>query len=340
MISINYMMYTQDQNMTAVSLIIATFAFGITFGGILFLIPRLKRARITQLDMNKRNKPEIPDMGGIGTITGCIFTVLLAIAFNSFCGPDFQMNIQVRELLAALVTILIIAFLGTVDDLLNLRQIAKALLPLIAAFPLVAVNAGSSNINIPLLGQVNLGLIYPLILIPLGITGAANAVNMLAAFNGLELGMGLVATCSLGIIAYSLGQTSSLILLAAAFGAMLATIYFNWYPARLFIGNIGTYFIGAIIASAVIIGDFEWAGVIIMIPYFIDFAFKAVNRFPKSFGNEIGGKLYCPGKRPVGLGQFIMLVAHGISERRLVVTLILMEAACGLAAILIFARLK
>jgi len=320
--------------------VITVCAFGITFGGLLFLIPRLKRAGITQIDMNKSSRPEVPDMGGIGTITGCLFPILLAIAFTSFCGADFQMNIQVRELLAALVTILIIAFLGTVDDLLNLRQIAKALLPLIAAFPLVAINAGSSTVNIPLIGQVNLGLVYPLILIPLGITGAANAVNMLAAFNGLELGMGLVATCSLGVIAYSLGHVSSLILLSAAFGAMLATIYFNWYPARLFIGNIGTYFIGAIIAAAVIIGDFEWAGIIIMIPYFIDFAFKAVNRFPKSFGNETGGKLYCPSGRPVGLGQFIMLLSHGISERRLVITLILMEAACGLAAIIIFARFK
>ena len=326
--------------MIAFTLIITVCAFGITFGGLLFLIPRLRRAGITQLDMNKSTRPIVADMGGIGTITGCIFTVLLAIAFNSFCGPDFQVNLHVRELLAALVTILIIAFLGTVDDLLNLRQIAKTLLPLIAAFPLVAINAGSSTMNIPLIGQVNLGLIYPLILIPLGITGAANAVNMLAAFNGLELGMGLVATCSLGIIAYSLGQTSSLVLLSAAFGAMLATIYFNWYPARLFIGNIGTYFIGAIIAASVIIGDFEWAGVIVMIPYFIDLIFKAMNRFPKSFGNEIGGKLYCPTKRPVGLGQFIMHVTHGISERKMVITLILLEAICGLAAIIIFARLK
>jgi UDP-N-acetylglucosamine--dolichyl-phosphate N-acetylglucosaminephosphotransferase len=326
--------------MISFCIILSVFAFGITFAVLLFFIPRLRRAGVTQRDMNKSGKPEVADMGGIGTISGFIFTVLLTIACFSFYGSNFQFSIQSIELLAALVTILIIAFLGTVDDLLNLSQISKALLPLIAAFPLVAINAGSSTMNIPFFGQINLGLIYPLLLVPIGITGAANAVNMLAAFNGLELGMGLVATGALGIIAYSLGEISALILLLVAFGAMLATIYFNWYPARLFIGNIGTYFIGTIIATAVIIGDFELAGVIVMLPYCIDFVFKAVNRFPKSFGHEINGKLYCPTGRPVGLGQFIMLVTHGISERRLVITLILIEAACGLAAVLIFGKLK
>jgi len=326
--------------MRVLPLFVAIIALGITFVGLRSLIPRLKRAGITQRDMNKSSRPVVPDMGGIGTIVGFIFSVLFAVSFYSFYASNLQFTFQVQELLASLVTILIIAFLGTVDDLLNLRQLTKALLPLVAAFPLMAVNAGSSTMNIPWIGQIDIGLIYPLLLIPIGITGAANAVNMLAAFNGLEMGMGLVATCSLGVIAYSMGQMASLILLSAAAGAMLATLYFNWYPARLFIGNIGTYFIGAIIAAAVIIGNFEWAGIIVMIPYCIDFIFKAMNRFPKSFGREVDGKLYCPTNRPVGLGQFIMLVAHGISERKLVITLILLEAVCGLAAIIIFVVLR
>ncbi len=334
------MLSTAIWQVRALPLLVAFIALGITFFGLRFLIPRLIRAGITQRDMNRRGKPVVPDMGGIGTIVGFIFSVLFAIAFYSFYASNLQLSINVQDLLASLVTILIIAFLGTVDDLLDLRQSAKTLLPIIAAFPLVAINTGSSTMSIPWIGQINLGLIYPLLLVPLGITGAANAVNMLAAFNGLELGMGLVATCSLGVIAHSLGQTTSLILLAAAAGSMLATIYFNWYPARLFIGNIGTYFIGAIIATAVIIGNFESAGIIVMIPYFIDFTFKAMNRFPKSFGKEANGKLYCPTNRPVGLGQFIMLVSHGISERNLVITLILMESVCGLAAIFIFIILK
>jgi len=326
--------------MIALILIVSIFALCVTFTVLFFLIPRLQRAGLVRRDMNKHNRPEVADMGGIATIIGFTFSVLVAIAVFPFIEGRVTFSIKIEELLASLATILIMGLLGILDDLLNIRQSAKALFPLIAAFPLVAINAGSSAMNIPLIGQVNLGMLYPLLLIPIGVTGAANAVNMLASFNGLELGMGLVATCSLGIIAYSLGETSSLILLLAATGAMLATIYFNWYPAKLFIGNTGTYSIGAIIATAVIIGDFESAGIILMIPYFMDFILKAMNRFPKSYGVEVDGKLYCPNNRPVGLGQFIMLIAHGISERKLVITLILMEVICGLAAVLMFVILR
>jgi len=118
------------------------------------------------------------------------------------------------------------------------------------------------------------------VLVPLGITGAANAANMLAGFNGLEVGMGIVIVVSLSIIAYLIGEMTALIILLAALGALLATIYYNWYPAKIFIGDVGTLSIGAIIATAVIIGSFEFAGIIIVIPYFVDFLIKAKNHFP------------------------------------------------------------
>ena len=76
----------------------------------------------------------------------------------------------------------------------------KALLPVVAALPLV-VRAGISTIRIPLIGQVDFGPFYALVLVPLGITGAAIAVNMLDGSNGPEVGMGLAAMGSLAAIA-------------------------------------------------------------------------------------------------------------------------------------------
>jgi len=149
--------------------------------------------------------------------------------------------------------------------------------------------------------------------VPLGITGAANAVNILAGFNGLEVGMGMVAVGSLAVIAYLIGQTTALIILMAALGALVATLHYNWYPARILVGDVGTLSIGAVIACAVIVGNYETAGVIIIIPYVVDFLIKARNRFPYSFGICREGKLYCPDSGPVGLAQLIMKVCGGIS---------------------------
>lgn len=303
-----------------------------------FMIPQLQRVGIIGKDMNKPSQPEVAEMGGLGIVAGFCAGLVVAIAMQTFA--QLTTTLDLTALLTAFVTILFIALIGIVDDLLSVPQWLKALAPLAAALPLVAVKAGDTNLMIPWIGQVNVGLIYPLVLIPLGVTGAANAANMLAGFNGLEAGMGAIAIGALAIIASYLGATTALVLLLAALGALLAMLYFNWYPAKVFVGDVGTLTIGAVIATAAIIGNFELAGVIVIIPYALDFLLKAKNGFPSRgwWGEYQDGKLYCPQRGPVGLAQLVMKLTGGISERNLVLLLMLLEALCGLIAILWFIR--
>jgi UDP-N-acetylmuramyl pentapeptide phosphotransferase/UDP-N-acetylglucosamine-1-phosphate transferase len=148
------------------------------------------------------------------------------------------------------------------------------------------------------------------------------------------------ANILLAIIAAHLGEVTSLVLLLAALGALLATLYFNWYPARVFIGDVGTLTIGTVIATAVIVGNFELSGVIVIIPHAIDFVLKARKGFPSTgwHGEYRDGKLYCPAHGPVGLAQLILKLAGGMHERTLVLVLIGFEALCGLLAIWIYWR--
>jgi UDP-N-acetylglucosamine--dolichyl-phosphate N-acetylglucosaminephosphotransferase len=275
-------------------------------------------------------------MGGLFSVVGFAVGIATVIAFNTF-GSRF-LSIDISQVLAVLSVVLLIAILGTIDDLLGMRQGVKAFMPLLASFPLIAVRAGNTTIDIPFAGETDFGTYYTAILVPLGVTGAANAVNMLAGFNGAEAGMGLVAMTSLAGVAYLNEETAAFVILISAIGALLATLYFNWYPARVFIGDAGTLSIGAIIASAVIIGNFEKAGVIVIIPYLLDFVIKAKNRFPsKGWGGIYrAGKLYCPESGPVGLGQLILKTTGGTSERNLTLILIGLEAICGGIAVLIF----
>jgi UDP-N-acetylglucosamine--dolichyl-phosphate N-acetylglucosaminephosphotransferase len=264
--------------------------------------------------------------------------VLLTLGEISFLRLFPDANIAV--LLAALSTILLTGLIGIVDDLIGMRQWFKALLPLIAALPLMAVRVGHTMMKIPFIGTIDFWIFYPLVLVPLGITGAANAVNMLAGFNGLEVGLGAIAMGSLAIIAASLHETTALILLLSGLGALLGVIYFNWYPARVLVGDVGTLSIGAIIATAVIVGNFETAGIIVIIPYAVDFLIKAVNRFPSKdwWGEYNNEKLYCPNPRPVSLCQWVMKLAGGIHERTLVLILMGIEAVFGLIAVLMYTR--
>jgi UDP-N-acetylglucosamine--dolichyl-phosphate N-acetylglucosaminephosphotransferase len=309
-------------------------SFAVSFAGFPIVIPRLKKAGIVGKNMNSEKQEEIAEMGGLVIAAGFGVGIVFAIFLRTF--SDLFLSVNLTSILAALSTVLIVVIIGVFDDLFSMRQWIKAIMPVFAALPLMALKEGYSMMRIPFIGLIEFDIFYPLVLVPLGITGATNAVNMLAGFNGLEVGMGIVAIGSLSIIAYLIGEITSLIILMATLGALVAALRYNWYPAKILVGDVGTLSIGAVIACAVIVGNYETAGVIIIIPYVVDFLIKAKNRFPYSFGKYKDGKLYCPDSGPVGLCQLIMKVWGGISERNLVLVLMGIEAIFGLLAILIY----
>ncbi len=314
--------------------------FLVSFFTTLFLfpaaIPRLKRAGIRGKDMNKPHQPEVAEMGGIILAAGFCAGIITAIGIKTFF--SYLLSLDLLSLLGALSVVLAVSLIGIVDDLILVRQGAKAILPLLASLPLIATKTGQTIISIPFMGPINLGIFYSLFLVPIGITGSANAFNMLAGFNGLEAGMGLVAVSSLAVIAYLLKANTSLVLLVAAMGALIATLRYNWYPSRVFLGDVGTFSIGAMVATAVILGNFEWAGIFIIVPYAFDAFLKFTHRLPSKgwWGVYKDGKLYCPNSGPVGLCQMIMRWSGGIAEKNLVLVLMGIEAIFGTMAIMLY----
>jgi len=232
---------------------------------------------------------------------------------------------------------LIMAVIGIIDDLFLIRQQIKAILPIFASLPLVAVSAGVSHMYFPLIGVIDFGLIYPLILIPIAITGASNATNMLAGFNGLEAGLGAVMLATIGIVSYSAGRTEAVILSFAMLGALLAFLKYNWYPARIFIGDIGTLIIGATVAVSVIVGNIEKIGIILILPFILELYLKAKGRFNSQSWCKLqdDGKLICPKRGEIhGLGRLIMHLTGGIKEKPLVITLIIIESVFAIIALI------
>ncbi len=321
--------------------LLAALSFAVTFFSVPVLIRKFSDVGLTGKDVHKSGKPEVPEMGGLAVVAGLVAGVLAAVAFltlskHGIVSAGVLSSGGLMELFAALATILIIALIGMFDDLVRIRHSIKAVLPLFASLPLVAVAAGHPYLTLPFIGEVYLPIIYPLILIPLAVAVVSNLTNMLAGFNGLEAGLGIVGCTSLGMVALFKGSADAAVLLLCMSGALLAFLWFNKYPARIFIGDVGTLSIGACIASAVIIGNFEMAGVVVMIPFFIDFALKAKNGFPREidFTKLEKGKLVA--SKTVGLPSFIMRATKGITETRLVMCIVGLEVFCGAAAIVLF----
>jgi UDP-N-acetylglucosamine--dolichyl-phosphate N-acetylglucosaminephosphotransferase len=303
----------------------------------------LYSARIVGLDLQKRNKPKLPTSGGICVAFGVLAGLLSYIGIKTFF---YGLQTEVTYLLAVVSSVLITMFIGLLDDIgvkskpvktkegkdirFGLPQWVKPLITFPAAIPLMVVMAGDTTMSIPFFGNINFGIFYPLILIPLGFVGASNVVNMLGGFNGSEAGMGIVYMLSLGLYALLHGSIGSIIFLIS-FASLLGFIKFNWYPAKILPGDSLTYLLGSLVASGVIVGDMEKTGVIVLFPFIIEFFLKARAKFKAS----CLGKLRKDGKLDPPYGRKIYSLTHLIlqfhpTEKQVTLTLIVIVTLSSL----------
>ena len=307
----------------------------VSYGSSILLVPRLRRFGFVGKDMHKEDKPEVAEMGGLSIIIGFSAGILLAIMLSTFGGLEFN----IIFILAGLITIHTLAFIGILDDILDIPQWVKAFIPLVSAIPLIAVMAaGSTEIMIPFFGVVDFGIIYIIVLLPVGVAVASNLTNMLAGFNGMEAGMGAAVFAAMIIIAFMHAQPEMLVLFIPMLGALLGFIPKNWYPAKVFPGDVGTLTIGAVLATGVIIGNLESAGALILALYILDFLIKLPKKFPKTFVDVRGTKLYSP-KKVRGLIDLVLKVSHGMTEQKLVLVMIGAQVIVGIIVILLFMKL-
>jgi len=305
-----------------------------------YFIRFLRGAGIVGFDLQKKNRPKLATSGGICVAFGVLAGLLTYIGFQTFI---FGLEKWLFPLLAVTSSILIVMFVGFLDDLnvklnaentkegrdirVGLPQWLKPLLTLPAAIPLMAINAGKSTMAIPLVGPVDFGILYPLLLIPLGIVGASNAVNMLAGFNGLEAGMGIVYCLGLGIFALVNNITEGTVIFLVTSATLIGFIWYSWYPAKILPGDSLTYLLGSIVASGVIVGNMERSGLIVMLPFIIEFFLKLRVKFKASCLGKIreDGRLDPPyGKKVYSWAHLIMNLKL-MTEKQVTIILILIQ---------------
>lgn len=316
-------------------LISAAFLMSLVLG--IWFIPFIRKLHIRQnltiSDMNKKDHPKVPSLGGIGIVFAFILTITLIIAAKLIFRFD---DINLNLLLPGLLSIMMMAFVGFADDILMFpfRPI-KPILALLASMPMmiIAYN-GASIIRLPFGEEINITFFYPLILIPFIIVFVSNAFNIMADFDGLVPGNGLVISATLLICSVLSKQTTSTLLFATLFGVLLVFFFYNKYPARLFAGNIGTLFIGSVFAIGSIIGNLKYALFIVMIPYLIHFLLqeriifkeKRILARPRERGiPQADGTITSEYQKSYGLTHLLMRHLNKPTEKKLVYCLIGIE---------------
>ena len=287
-------------NSVPYSLLVAvSLSFAVTYGLVPVFNGFMKSIGVVGSDIMKEDKKPVADMGGPGVVTGFLLGVFFYIGIEILIPPRLNGLVYI---LATLSTVLIITLIGVFDTLTALskeregegefEQFKKIgiprwlyfFIPLPAAVPLMAVNAGVNHMVIPFIGTVEFGLWYPLFLVPVAVLCCSNATNFLAGFNGLEAGMGFVIHLAIGLYAYQQGEfNAAMIALTFAF-ALLGFLRYNWYPAKVFPGDLN-YTIGAVYSSVAIIGNMEKFAILCFMPYIVEAFLKAASRFEaESYG--------------------------------------------------------
>ncbi len=222
--------------MAIIFFIKAALAFLAALGVTVLVLPRLAHLaeNIGLMDMpNERkvhNSPK-PLVGGLGIVLGLLFSSLLFVPLTYF-----------RGYYAGVLSLVIIGFF---DDFRELNHRWK----FVAQFFAAAVMIHFSRTLLFSFGDLlSVGPIYlGAAGVPLTVfcaVGVINAVNMVDGLDGLAGGVSLIAFCSFGFLAYINDQPELLLLSMALAGAVVGFVRYNWYPARLFLGDGGSLLLG------------------------------------------------------------------------------------------------
>ncbi|MET1160130.1 MAG: glycosyltransferase 4 family protein [Thermoprotei archaeon] len=308
----------------------------------------IKRARelgFTGKDMNKYGEVYVAEAGGVWVSIAAAFSILFYIAFAKYNGLSSGFE---EKYMALTLLLFMSSFLGFLDDLLGwkkgLRVVYRIVLMAPLSIPLVVIKAGYSKMTIPLLGTIDFGLAYPLVLVPIGVLGAANAFNMLAGYNGLEALQGIqlmVFTAIFSILANRVDVAIAAILMIPP---LLGFLRYNWYPARVFPGNAFTYGIGAYYASLIILGNMEKFGVMLFTLYFVELLLflRGLRNgvYKENFGKpHPDGTLDPPYSKSYSLTHLAIklqiMIRGKATEKGVVVLISILQLVVGIASLII-----
>ena len=240
-------------------------AFLITLVGVPKILPVLHRLKFGQVEREEgleshKKKNGTPTMGGIVFIVASILAVLIS---------------NPKNIMDPVVWLMIIAFggmgvIGFVDDwLIVVKKTNKGLRPLHKFLAQSAVAVlfyvvtyflmpnFSTIITVPLLNiQLEMGILYP-VLIYFMFTATSNGVNLSDGLDGLATGLCMMAIAPFVIFALMQKTTAVSSFAMATIGALLGFMFYNYHPAKIFMGDVGSLSLGGLLAALAVITKHE-----------------------------------------------------------------------------------
>ncbi|MBA2356412.1 MAG: undecaprenyl/decaprenyl-phosphate alpha-N-acetylglucosaminyl 1-phosphate transferase, partial [Acidobacteria bacterium] len=285
-------------------------AFGLSF----VLVPPLRRVAfatgmVAHPAADRWNRQAVPLLGGLALMAG----VWVSVGVSQGAG---------RATLTVLGSATLLGLVGLFDDIRPLRPATKLAWQIIVAALVVTMDLRLGLSSIVLL---DLGLTM------LWLVALSNAFNLLDNMDGLAAGIAAIALGFRFVFLAGPGNTEAAVLVLALLGASLGFLVFNFAPARIFMGDAGSMFLGFAVAGTSLVGDWPYSRAT-SATVFLPLLLTVVPLFDATFvtvARTLAG-------RPVYMGgrdhTSHRLVALGLSERSAVLVLYLLATLGGATA--------
>src|SRR6478735_9319232 len=200
------------------------------------------------------NGRPIPRLGGLGLA----FAWALPVAGLALRDPVLMRALDDKWL--QIVTVvgggLAICAVGALDDIRGLRSAYKLAAQVVVAIFAFACGFQIQAIQLPLFGTLQMG-VFALPVTVFWIVGVTNAVNLIDGLDGLAAGVTFFAAFTSFVIASISGSVFVALTMAALMGALVGFLFFNFNPARIFMGDSGSYFLGFVLATTALVGGLQ-----------------------------------------------------------------------------------
>ncbi|MBS1609421.1 MAG: undecaprenyl/decaprenyl-phosphate alpha-N-acetylglucosaminyl 1-phosphate transferase [Bacteroidetes bacterium] len=187
-------------------------------------------------DHRKEHKVPIATLGGVAIWTGMVIALLLWFTFSNQA-----------TIISFMFSLVILFSLGIMDDLKNLSAKYKLVIEIGLATIMAIAGTRISTFN-GLFGIYELPLSAQYTFTVLAIVGITNAFNLIDGIDGLAGGLGFMSLVTLGIFLTLTGDTNMALIAFSLAGGLLAFLYYNFNPARIFMGDTGSLVLGFVVA--------------------------------------------------------------------------------------------
>ncbi|MBI3725111.1 undecaprenyl/decaprenyl-phosphate alpha-N-acetylglucosaminyl 1-phosphate transferase, partial [bacterium] len=207
-----------------------------------------RRLGIVEKPNPRRVARQLPLAGGVAVIIAMWVTIL---------GATFREN-RISELLlentadlrALFLAGLAAGLLGLYDDWRGAGAKLKLTVQLLVGLALYVAGTKIDALTVPVMGSVPLPEWLVFVVTLLWVAGITNAVNLIDGIDGLAAGVALFAALATGVVAAAAGDAFLPVTMLALAGALLGFLRWNFHPARIFLGDTGSLFLGMTLAVA------------------------------------------------------------------------------------------